>query len=78
MFARAATSENPEGRHEAGKNNATHGYDAELGDDHGADGHEMQDKLAVDGFGVELKDEKSTMNKRLRVASGTYIPAERV
>ena len=72
VVATAATSENPEGRHEAGKNNATHGYDAELG------GHEIQDKLAIDRLGVELEDEKSTMNKRLRAASGTYIPAERV
>ena len=68
----------PEGRHEAGKNNARHGCDAELGDDHGADGHEIQDKLAIDRLGVELEDGKSTMNKRLRAASGTYIPAERV
>ena len=72
VFATAATSENPEGRHEAGKNNATHGYDAELGNDHGADGHENQDELAVDRFGTELEDEKSTMNKRLRAPSGTY------
>ena len=58
VFATAATRENPEGRHKAGKNNATHGYDAELGNDHGADGHEMQDKLAVDRFGVGLENEK--------------------